>query len=185
MFKKIAISLIKGESDEFIFDNNVNPYPCGFLGDSKKSCRCLPGQISRYLKRVSGPIIDRIDLHLEVPAVKPEKLISRGVKIKIETSKEIKKRVQKARNLQLKRFKGTKLKSNAEMTAKNIKKFCFLSEECLEFLRRAMEQMNLSARSFHKIIKAARTIVDLEGEKKIKVSHIGEALQYRPKEVSF
>lgn len=170
---------------KFVLISASNPCPCGFLGDAKKSCRCLPGQISRYLKRVSGPIIDRIDLHLEVPAVKPEKLTSKGGKIKSETSKQIKKRVQEARNLQLQRFKGTKLKSNAEMSAKNIKKFCFLSEECLDLLNHAMNQMNLSARGFHKMIKLARTIADLEGEKKIRINHLSEALQYRPKEIVF
>lgn len=168
---------------KFILVAASNPCPCGFLGDPKKNCRCLPGQISRYLKRISGPIIDRIDLHLEVPAVEPEKLTSQ--KIKSEKSEKIKKRVQKARDLQLRRFKGTKLKCNGEMTAKDIKKFCPLSYDCLSLLRRAVSQMNLTARSFHKIIKIARTIADLEGEKNISLNHIAEALQYRPKEESY
>lgn len=170
---------------KFVLVAASNPCPCGFLGDPKKACRCLPGQITRYLKRVSGPIIDRIDLHLEVPAVEPEKLTAKKGKIKIETSQEIRKRVQKARNRQLKRFKKTKLKSNAEMTAKEIKKFCPLSDEVRALLRKAVEQMNLSARGFHKMIKVARTIADLAGDGKIKVDHLAEALQYRPKENNF
>lgn len=170
---------------KFILVAASNPCPCGFLGDPKKTCRCLPGQISRYLKRVSGPIIDRIDLHLEVPAVEAVKLVSGGEKIKSETSEVIKKRVQNARNIQLKRFQGTGLKCNGEMTAKNIKKFCPLSDECLNLLRRATEQMGLSARSYHKMIKVARTIADLAQEKQIALNHIAEALQYRPKEENY
>lgn len=169
---------------KFILVAASNPCPCGFLGDPKKTCRCLPGQISRYLKRISGPIIDRIDLHLEVPAVEAVKLTGRD-KLKTETSREIRKRVQKARNQQLKRFRRTILKANGEMSAKNIKKFCPLSEECLNLLRQAVEQMNLSARSYHKIIKIARTIADLAQEREIAVTHVAEALQYRPKEESF
>lgn len=170
---------------KFILVAASNPCPCGFLGDLKHTCRCLPGQITRYLKRISGPIIDRIDLHLEVPAVEPEKLVGEGKNLKTESSKEIRKRVQEARNRQLKRFKGTSLKSNGEMTAKNIKKFCSLSSSCLKLLRQAVSQMGLSARVFHKMIKVARTIADLAGEKEIAVEHIAEALQYRPKGENF
>jgi len=170
---------------KFVLVAASNPCPCGFLGDPKKECHCLPGQISRYLKRVSGPIIDRIDLHLEVPAVKPEKLTSQEKRFKIESSSKIKQRVQKARNFQLKRFKGTKLKANGEMTAKSLKKFCHLTDDCRQFLRRAVEQMDLSARSYHKMIKVSRTIADLAGEKEIKIDHLAEALQYRPKEESY
>ena len=113
--------------------------------------------------------------------MKVEKL-TRDAKIKTENSKTIKKRVQKARNLQTKRFRGTKMKSNAEMATKEVKKFCPLSHQCLTLLRQAVSQMNLSARAYYRIIKLARTIADLAGEKKITVNHVAEALQYRPRE---
>ena len=167
---------------KFILVGASNPCPCGFLGDPVKHCRCLPGQISRYQKRISGPIIDRIDLHLEVPAVKVEKLTADDKQYKAETSKIIKKRVQKARDIQTKRFRKTNLKCNSEMTTKDVKEFCPLSTECLNLLRQAVSKMNLSARSFYRIIKVGRTIADLEGAKDISLSHIAEALQYRPKD---
>lgn len=125
-------------------------------------------------------MLDRIDIHLDVPAVKVEKLTTSERK-NIESSKEIRKRVQKARDLQLKRFKKTKITSNSEMSNRDLKKFCDLSDECLNLLKLAVSKMNLSARSYHRIIKIARTIADLEGTKEIGPSHIAEALQYRPK----
>ncbi len=166
---------------KFILVAAANPCPCGYLGDPVKTCLCLPGQIIRYQKRISGPIMDRIDLHLEVPAVKIEKL-TESYKLKTENSKEIKKRVQKARDQQTKRFKRTNLKNNAEMGTKEVKQFCELSNDCLNLLRQAVIQMNLSARSYYRIIKLGRTIADLESEKEISAAHIAEALQYRPKE---
>lgn len=164
---------------KFILIAAANPCPCGYLGDEKKQCRCLPGQIIRYQKRLSGPLLDRIDLHVEVPAVKVEKLT--GESVIGEESKSIRKRVQAARNLQRKRFKGTKIKSNAEMQTRDIKKYCPLDNESLNLLRQAVSQMNLTARSYYRVIKLARTIADLAGEEKIVVSHLAEALQYRPK----
>lgn len=166
---------------KFILVAASNPCPCGYYGDPVKSCRCLPGQIARYQKRVSGPLIDRIDLHLEVPAVRIEKL-TQDEKIKTESSKTIKMRVQRARNIQIKRFRGTKFKNNGEMGAKEVKQFCQLSQECLALLRQAVSQMNLSARAYFRIIKISRTIADLAGEKEIGSNHIAEALQYRPRE---
>lgn len=170
---------------KFILVAASNPCPCGYYGDPKRQCRCLPGQINRYQKRVSGPIIDRIDLHLEVPAVKVEKLVTteaRKAKENTESSRSIKKRVQRARNLQTKRFIKTKLKSNAEMNTREVKKFCPLSNDCLTLLRQAVSQMSLSARAYYRVIKLSRTIADLAGEKRIIASHIAEALQYRPRE---
>ena len=123
--------------------------------------------------------MDRIDLHIEVPAVKVEKLT--GESVIGEESGSIRKRVQIARNLQRKRFKGTKIKSNAEMQNRDIKKFCPLDNDSLNLLRQAVSQMNLTARSYYRVIKLARTIADLAGEEKITVSHLAEALQYRPK----
>ncbi len=164
-----------------------NPCPCGFLGDKTHECKCTTHQILSYQKRVSGPMLDRIDIHLEVPAVKVEKLTESERK-GIESSKDIRKRVQKARDIQIKRFRKTlpaqagRITSNSEMTNKDIKKFCELSDECLNLLKLAVSKMNLSARSYHRTIKIARTIADLEGVRDIKPQNLAEALQYRPKD---
>lgn len=156
----------------------ANPCPCGFLGDPKKNCSCLPGQISRYQKRLSGPILDRIDLHIDVPAVKVEKLTG---ETETESSSKIRFRVQRARELQTKRFLNSDLKSNSEMGPKEIKTYCKLSLECLELLRAAVTKMQLSARAYHRVLKVARTISDLENSKEIETAHLAEALQYRSK----
>lgn len=165
-----------------------NPCPCGYLGDPTHHCRCSSSQILRYQKRVSGPLLDRIDIHLDVPAVKVEKLTTDGKSNNAEASQSIRKRVQKARDMQTKRFarkKGTKILSNAEMSNKDIKEFCLLTAECLALLRQAVLKMNLSARSYHRTIKLARTIADLEASKVIAPNHIAEALQYRPRAETF
>ncbi len=165
---------------KFIMIAASNPCPCGYLGDQKKQCRCLPGQIIRYQKRLSGPILDRIDLHVEVPTVDVDKLTREGVVA--EESKSIRQRVQKARDQQRKRSKGTKLTCNAEMQTRHIKKLCPLSKDCLNLLRQAVSQMNLSARSYYRVIKISRTIADLASDDKITPNYIAEALQYRPRE---
>jgi magnesium chelatase family protein len=165
---------------KFILFAAQNPCPCGYFGDPMHDCKCMPGQVMRYQKRVSGPMLDRIDIHLDVPAVKIDKLTSKE-KDNNESSKIIQKRVQAARDIQTKRFKGTKTNSNAEMTNKDIRKFCELSDECLSLLRLAVTKMQLSARSYQRIIKLSRTIADLENSVEIKPQHIAEALQYRPK----
>ena len=165
---------------KFILFAAQNPCPCGFFGDIKNECKCTPSQILRYQKKISGPMLDRIDIHLEVPAVKVDKLTS-NQKSKNETSFLIRKRVQAARNLQTKRFKNSKIVSNSEMQNKDIKKYCHLSNDCLSLLKNAVSTMNLSARSYQRIIKLSRTIADLESSKEIKPNHIAESLQYRPK----
>jgi len=155
----------------------ANPCPCGFLGDEARSCVCSPSAITRYQKRISGPILDRIDIHITVPAVKVEKLTQDQ---KSESSKSIQSRVQKARDTQQKRFKGTKIKSNSEMSPKMMKQFAALDNESITLLKQAISKLSLSVRSFHKVVKIARTIADLEASSKIKSNHIAEALQYRP-----
>ncbi len=158
-----------------------NPCPCGFFGNPTKNCKCNLNQILRYQRRVSGPMLDRIDIHLDVPAVKVEKLTQQSNPELVEGSREIKKRVQKARDLQTKRFKNKKITSNSEMGNKEIKEFCVLDENCVKLLQLAVIKMNLSARSYNRTIKLARTIADLEGLNKINSTHIAEALQYRPR----
>jgi len=155
----------------------TNPCPCGYFGDETKNCSCSPSAITRYQKRISGPILDRIDVHVWLPAVKVEKLTG---EIKSESSAKIQLRVQKARQLQQKRFKDLIITSNAEMGTKMMKKYCNLDDQSILLLKQAITKLNLSARSFHRVVKIARTIADLEGSIKIKSNHVAEALQYRP-----
>lgn len=166
---------------KFVLFAAQNPCPCGYLGDNTHECRCAPSQIIRYQKRVSGPMLDRIDIHLEVPAVKIDKFQPKADQPKAETSREIRQRVQEARDIQTKRFTTAKISANAEMGNKDIKKYCQLSDECLSLLKLAVAKMQLSARSYQRIIKLSRTIADLENSKEIKANHIAESLQYRPK----
>lgn len=155
----------------------ANPCPCGYFGDETRSCTCSPHTITRYQKRISGPILDRIDIHITVPAVKVEKLTG---DYKSESSKSIQKKVQAAREIQQKRFKKINVQSNSEMTSKQMKQFCNLDEQSILLLKQAITKLNLSARSFHRVVKIARTIADLEPSVKIKSNHVAEALQYRP-----
>lgn len=166
----------------FILIAAQNPCPCGWLNHPKKQCICSPTQIIRYQKRVSGPLLDRIDLHLEVPPVEEEKLMGDTV---AESSELVRKRVEKARDIQLKRFTGLKKKNNAEMGPQTIKKFCALNEEGKNLLKLAIRQLCLSARAYTRILKLSRTIADLAGEENILPSHVAEALQYRPKETRY
>ena len=161
---------------KFILLAAANPCPCGFLGDAARECVCLPGQIIRYQKRLSGPILDRIDLHVTCPTLPADKLtgLQEG-----EPSASIRDRVQRSRKIQTERFKGAVAASNAEISAKQIKEVCELDADCINLLRAAISQMKLSARGYHRIIKVARTIADLEGSTDIKPTHIAEAIQYR------
>jgi len=165
---------------KFMLVGASNPCPCGNYGSLTKRCTCLPGTISRYKKRISGPLLDRIDLHVHVPAVQPDKLtLQKGMS---EPSEVIRKRVQRARNIQSKRFETIGIHSNAEMNNKMVKDLCPLSDDTMRFLRQATTQFSLSARGFYRVIKVARTIADLSGDSAVSISHIAEALQYRPEE---
>lgn len=166
---------------KFLLIAALNPCPCGNLSSLKKHCTCMSSQVTRYRKRISGPILDRIDIHLSVPEVEVEKL---GQNYQSEKSNDIQKRVQQARNLQHKRFRKQKLKviANAELSTKQVKQSCPLSSETQKLLNQAANTMNLSARSYFRVIKVAQTITDLSGEEKITTNALAEALQYRPKE---
>jgi magnesium chelatase family protein len=156
-----------------------NPCPCGNLGSPKHNCLCTQSQINNYQKRISGPMLDRIDLHVTVPAVNIRKLTQE--ESQAEPSSIIQKRVQKARDCQTTRFNGINLTCNADMSTKHIKKYCLLDIKSRTFLAQATAKLGLTARSYFKTIKVARTIADLAGSVNIDLSHLAEALQYRPK----
>jgi len=162
----------------FILVASQNPCPCGYLTDPDRQCTCAPGQILRYQKKISGPLLDRIDLHIEVPRINFEKLSQDSLS---ENSDSIRARVENAREIQNKRFEGKPVLTNGEMGNAEIREHCRLKDESLELLKTAVSQMHLSARSYNRILKLARTIADLSGIEKIKTEHIAEALQYRNK----
>ncbi|HEY5753859.1 MAG TPA: YifB family Mg chelatase-like AAA ATPase [Chthoniobacterales bacterium] len=155
----------------------MNPCPCGYFGDPKRDCRCAPGQVERYRQRISGPLLDRIDIHIEVPAVEFKELTSRE---SAESSAAIRERVEKARSIQKKRFTGAKNTTcNARMTSRHIKANCQLGQDASELLQMAMSSLHLSARAYDRILKVSRTIADLAASNSITVEHLGEAIQYR------
>lgn len=162
---------------KFILVASQNPCPCGYNKSPKKNCVCAPGAIARYEKRVSGPILDRIDLQVSVPDVDIEKLTDDNSSP--ESSSVVRAKVQKARDIQSKRFAGRKITCNAEMSTKDIKKYCPLDKESKIILLSALRQMSLSARSYNKAIKIARTIADFAGSDDIISGHVSEALQFR------
>ena len=154
----------------------MNPCPCGYFSHPSRECICTPKAITRYLSKVSGPMLDRIDIHIEVPPVEFNDLNSVSDE---EKSSEIKKRVNRARAIQTERYKGTGIKSNAGISAGMVNRFCPMSGEAKAFLSKAFETMGMSARAYDKILKVARTIADLDTSEAIKVNHIAEAIQYR------
>jgi magnesium chelatase family protein len=154
----------------------LNPCPCGYLGDSRHQCVCSPSQIHRYRQRVSGPLLDRIDIHVEVPAV-PYKDLSN--KFCGEPSEKIRNRLQKARHTQISRFKEDNIYSNAKMRSKHLKKYCILNPDAQRIIETAMQKLGLSARAYTRIIKVSRTVADLAGSVKINAEHVSEAIQYR------
>jgi magnesium chelatase family protein len=162
----------------FIFFAAQNPCPCGFLGDLKRNCSCMPGQISKYQRRVSGPLMDRVDIYLEVPAVEVEKLSDT---IEVESSKKVRERVVAARLIQNSRYKG-RILTNSEMSNEDIKQFCVISKEGMNLLKMAISSFNLSARGYHRVLKLSRTIADLADSENILTEHVAEALQYRARD---
>ncbi len=150
--------------------------PCGYHTDPKKECHCTPRQIQNYISKISGPLIDRIDIHVEVPSVQYKDLTSTSTS---ESSEEIRGKITEARNIQLERFKGLKYTTNSRMSAKQIKKHCLLDNQSEELLHQAMTELGISARAYNKILKTSRTIADLDHSDNVHIEHLSEAIQYR------
>lgn len=161
---------------KFMLIAAMNPCPCGYYGDIKQECACTPKQVNRYLGKISGPLLDRIDIHLEVPRLEVEELTNYQ---KSEGSVDIKKRVEVARELQAARFKAEEINCNVEMTSSMVEKYCIMNQAAVNLLEQAISSLNLSARAYDRILKLARTIADLVGEEIILAEHIAEAIQYR------
>lgn len=155
---------------------SMNPCPCGYYGDSTRECSCSPDKIKRYVSKISGPLLDRIDLHVEVPAVQYEDLEKKETG---ESSAEIKARVDRARAIQTERYRGRQIYSNSNLTVDLIKEHCALGKEENALMKQAFESLGLSARAHNRILKVARTIADLDGSESIGIAHLAEAIQYR------
>jgi magnesium chelatase family protein len=162
---------------QFMLVGAMNPCPCGFFGDNNHECTCNPAQIQKYMSKVSGPLLDRIDIHIEVPAVKFKDLAAEPTG---EKSASIRERVNNARKIQLERFRNEEnMFCNAHMESKDLQRFCPIDNKSLDLLRMAISKLGLSARAYDRIIKVARTIADIEAEEQIQTRHISEAIQYR------
>jgi magnesium chelatase family protein len=161
----------------FMLAAAMNPCPCGFFGDSTRECHCTPMQIQRYVSKISGPLLDRIDIHIEVPAVQYKELRGNG---EIESSGSVRERVLRARSIQVDRYRGeNKIYANAQMPPKLIRKHCAISAEGEKLLETAIQRLGLSARAHDRILKVSRTIADLEAAPSIEPNHLSEAIQYR------
>ncbi len=179
--KVVTISRAKGSLTfpaNFMLIAAMNPCLCGWFGDSQKPCTCANSAVTKYQKRISGPMLDRIDIHVEVPRVDYDKLSSDRLG---KSSASIQERVQAARERQLIRFAETEIICNSDMRVAEVRQFCKLDEAGDNLVRQAMSQLNLSARGYHRVLKLARTIADLAGSEEIQSVHLAEALQYRPK----
>jgi len=179
--KVVTISRAQGSLTfpaNFMLVSAMNPCPCGYCGDPIKPCTCSSAMVTRYQKRISGPLMDRIDIHVEVPRLDYEKLSDDRFG---ESSEIVQKRVEAARDAQRQRFEEDELTCNADMRLKEVRIFCQLDDTGDSLMRSAMSQLQLTARAYHRVLKLSRTIADLAGEKNIAPNHLAEALQYRPK----
>jgi magnesium chelatase family protein len=184
--KEIVISRAKTSTKfpaNFMLVAAMNPCPCGYLGDPAHACTCTDAMIRAYNQRISGPLLDRIDIHVDVPRVDYDKLTQRSRAS--ENSATIRARVEAARQRQRARFaESPHLQANADMGPREIDEFCTLSEEAARLVKVTAQQMQLSARAYHRILKLARTIADLDGQALIDMPHLAEAIQYRPRRFS-
>lgn len=177
----VTISRARGSQTfpaNFMLVAAMNACPCGYYGDTRRACTCSPATVTRYQKKISGPLLDRIDIHVDVPRVEIEKLTEgqRG-----EPSQAVRERVQAARGRQQHRLVGLDMNCNADMGPSEVRRFCGLDSTGRALIRQAMQQLGLSARGFHRVLKLARTIADLAGERSIQPPHLAEAIQYRPR----
>jgi magnesium chelatase family protein len=177
----VTISRARGSFSfpaSFMLVGAMNPCPCGYYGDQVRECTCNPGTVTRYQKRISGPLMDRIDIHVEVPRVDFDKLADDRMG---EPVSEVRKRVEAAREQQRARFAGSELTSNADMGPGEVRRYCVLDQASRALVRQAMTQLQLTARAFHRVLKLSRTIADLAAAPEIATNHVAEALQYRPR----
>jgi magnesium chelatase family protein len=161
---------------QFMLVAAMNPCPCGYYGDQARVCRCAPQQIRQYQARISGPLLDRIDIHIEVPSVRYKDLTGKSAG---ESSGAIKVRIERGRRIQNKRFAGERTQCNARMSDRQIKAFCSVDDDSQKLMEMAIEKLGLSARAYTKVLKVARTIADLDEEERILSNHVAEAIQYR------
>ncbi len=176
---KVTISRVAGSltyPSEFTLVAAMNPCPCGFFGHPTRKCTCTPNSVSKYLGRISGPMLDRLDLHIEVPPVDYESLKSNALE---ETSEQVRARVNRAREIQVKRYKGTGITCNARLTPAMLRQYCVMSEDAEKMLKASFDRLGLSARAYDRILKVSRTIADLEGKELIEVAHIAQAIHFR------
>lgn len=174
VISRAAVSL--AYPSEFMLVGAMNPCPCGFLGDGHKECVCTPMQVVQYRAKISGPLLDRIDIHCDVPAVRFKELTGQGA---AESSNDVKKRVNAARAAQAQRYRDSGIFSNSRLTSKLVKSYCAISAESSRLMETAVDRLGLSARAYTRILKVARTIADLDASDGIKTRHISEAIQYR------
>ena len=179
--KVVTISRASGSLTfpaNFMLVAAMNPCPCGYYGDNLKPCTCSPSAVTNYQKKISGPLLDRIDIFTHVARVDYQKLSTQRL---AEDSATIQVRVEKARQRQLERFAGTQLVSNSDMNPSQIRQYCVLDDACQSLMKVAMKQLQLTARAYHRVLKLSRTIADLAGSEAIAQAHLAEALQYRSK----
>ena len=175
----VSVTRVRSQAEyqsSFMLVASMNPCPCGYYGSKQRECRCSQHEIRRYLDRVSGPLLDRIDIQIEVDAVPVKEINAGGA---AESSAVVAERVRKAREIQQKRYRGEGIHCNAQLDARLTRRYCLLSPEATQVLNMAVERMGLSMRAYGRVLKVARTIADLAGEKQIATSHVAEAIQYR------